>query len=445
MTGSERMMHQLGVVELRQGFSDGRIDLREYVQAMMSYCTAIDPEVDAFAHYDLETISIQLDRLIEFKHLGDPLPALYGVPIGIKDNIDTEDYPTELGLDLAKGRTPSQDAFLVHRLRQAGALVWAKTRTTALATRQPTTTKNPAVPGHSPGGSSSGSAAAVACGMVPASIGTQTVGSVIRPAAFCGVFAYKPTRGLISNEGVLANAPSVDQVGVFARNVVDLAAVAEAMIASPSRASNLVFPRRLYEVCVKAPPLQPRLMFARTPFWDLMEDRAKVAYESLLLSACAFMTELDLPKQVKHVAKWHQDLVDAEQAYHQAEWIHQLDPSEFSLIHAMAERGNQIKASEYLACLARLRQAESSFDEYFDRFDAIVIPSALGPAPAGLESTGDPIMSTLGTFCGLPCMNLPLLQTEEGQPLGLQLIGAPRQDAKLLRTANWLCQALESL
>lgn len=443
MTEARKYCHELGATELVALLEEGKLSLKEYVAAMHEYSSAAQPQVKAYAHYSRDIVDLQVERLEAVRQSGYALPALLGVPVAVKDNIDTEDYPTEYGYAGTSGRTPSQDAYLVHKLRAAGALIWAKSRTTELAYMQPTITENPRVPGHTPGGSSSGSAAAVAAGLVPVAIGTQTNGSVIRPASYCGVFGYKPSRGLIFNGGVLKCSPSLDQVGVFARNVEDLAAVAEAMIGGhETENGRVVFPMNLRQVCTTPPPLPPKLMFARTPMWSRVDARAQSAFEELLEELKDCMAEIALPESVSNALPMHKNVMEAEMHVNLQPLVEAAGGKASVPTLEIIERGSRISAADYLRSHERMGLAAAGFDEYFDHFDAIVTPAALGPAPQGLDSTGDPVMCTVWTYAGLPCISLPLMQTDDGQPLGVQLVGRLNNDGRLLRTARWLVQRL---
>ncbi len=435
----------LSASDLHRMLAEGRFSLEDAVTDLLHHAQATEPELQAFAHLSPEVIGPQVERLLMLKHTGQPLPALYGVPVGVKDNIDTADYPTELGFEGAVGRTPSVDAWLVHRLRAAGALIWGKTRTAELAFLNPGPTTNPRVPGHTPGGSSSGSAAAVAAGLVPVAIGTQTNGSVIRPASFCGVFGFKPSRDLISNRGVLACSPSLDQVGVFARNIEDLARVSEVIIGGHETPSGaLVFPMSLTEVALQEPPLTPKFMFAKTPFWDQVDPAAQVAFEALRDELTDCLTEIDLHPSVAHSVGWLKTVMDAEMTHNLQGFVDPLGDRASTPLKELMQRGRAVSAVDYLEAKRRCDQAAYGFDEFFDHIDAFVVPASLGPAPKGLGSTGNPLMSTIWTFAGLPCISLPLLQTESGHPIGVQLVGAKGQDARLLRTARWLMRRLTS-
>jgi len=443
LSDREKNAHELGVVELTTHLAQGSLGLRDYVDAMHGRYEVLEPEVKAFAHYRRDIVDMQVDSLDALKNAGLPLPRLFGVPIAVKDNIDTRDYPTEYGFAASAGRTPSVDALLVHKLREAGALIWAKSRTTELAYMHPTITENPRAPGHTPGGSSSGSAAAVASGMVAAAIGTQTNGSVIRPASFCGVYGFKPSRGLVFNGGVLPCAPSLDQVGVFARSVEDLAVVSEVMIGGHHLASGQpVFPMDLRRVCEQQPPMPPTLMFARTPMWERLDPRSREAFLALVEELEDCMSEVVLPPSVANAVPLHKTVMEAEMHAHLKQLVAAGGDSASAPTRDLMARGGAILAADYLEALGRMNTAAGAFDEYFDRFDAIVTPATLGPAPHGLDSTGDPVMSTVWTYAGLPCISIPLLQTEDGLPIGVQLVGALRGDARLLRTARWLAQRL---
>lgn len=443
MTSEQKQAHEQGVTELVGHFKQGSLPLLDYVAAMLAYSRAVEPEVKAFAHHDANIVALQTERLEALRAAGAPLPPLFGVPIAVKDNIDTADYPTEWGYAPVSGRTPGVDAYLVHKLREAGALVWAKSRCTELAYMQPTVTENPRAPGYTPGGSSSGSAAAVASGQVPAAIGTQTNGSVIRPASYCGVVGFKPSRGLIFNGGILKGAPSLDQVGVFARSVQDAAAVAEVLVGGHQQESGqLIFPMQLAAICAEEPPLPPKFMFVKTPMWERMDAAAREAFEALADELKDCMVEVELPQSVANALAWHKTIMEAEMHVSLQRLVADNGNQASVPTLDMLARGAQVLAVDYLLAQERMQAAAGGFEEFFEHFDAILTPATLGAAPEGLGSTGDPVMSTLWTFAGLPCITLPLLQTEGGLPLGVQLVGGLRNDARLLRTARWLVNRL---
>jgi Asp-tRNA(Asn)/Glu-tRNA(Gln) amidotransferase A subunit family amidase len=365
---------------------------------------------------------------------------LHGVPVGIKDIIDTADMPTEDGTVLHAGRMPDRDARVVSMLRAAGAVIMGKTVTTELATYSPGKTRNPHDPGHTPGGSSSGSAAAVAAGMVPLAIGSQTNGSVIRPAAYCGVYGFKPTHGLVPRHGVLRQSRTLDQLGVFARTIEDVALGCQQLAGYDERDPDTRPRARVpfLALASEEPPLPPLLAFAETPVWDRAEAETKEAFSELRAALADHVVEIQLPDVAGMAWEWHRTIMEAEMAASfDLEWERGRDRLSESLRNQLA-RGREISALDYQKALARIPLLNAGFGEIFSRCDAIVTPAAAGTAPRGLGSTGDPAFCTLWTLCGMPALNLPLMRGANGLPLGVQLVGERGSDARLLRTARWL-------
>src|SRR5918995_4371157 len=252
----------------------GKISALELTEACLARIAGREPEVQAWAFLDPEHARRQARAADEGRKRGRPLGPLHGIPVGVKDIVDTQDMPTENGTVLHAGRRPSRDASIVSAMRAAGAVILGKTVTTELAVYAPNKTRNPHNPEHTPGGSSSGSAAAVAAGMVPLAIGTQTNGSVIRPASFCGVYGYKPSHGLISRHGILAQSRPLDTVGVMAADLEDLALLAEPLMAYDP-ADPAMRPRArpgLARVLAEDPPVPPKLAFVRSPVWQHAEE-----------------------------------------------------------------------------------------------------------------------------------------------------------------------------
>ena len=348
------------------------------------------------------------------------------MPVGVKDIIDTADMPTENGTVLHAGRRPARDAAVVALLRAAGAVILGKTVTTECATYAAGKTRNPHDPTRTPGGSSSGSAAAVAAGMVPLAIGTQSNASIIRPAAFCGVVGFKPSYGLIPRDGILELSPSLDSVGVFARSLDDIALIAEALAGMPFAAT-----------LNSEPPAAPRLAFVKTPVWDRCDASTHAAFTAMCASLGTQCEEVALPGLTIEAWEWHKTIMEAEMAAQlDHEWTTGRDRLSPSLRDQLA-RGREIRALDYQQALAQVPRLRESLAALFTRFDAILTPATRGTAPP-LESTGDPAFGTLWTLTGLPAISLPLLHGADGLPLGVQLVGARGDDARLLRTARWL-------
>ena len=440
MNQATRPIQEMTALEVREHLLGGRDDVRDFYARLGKFVAAADEQVRAFAHYDDRVVASQAEQLEKQRSAGELPGPLYGVPVGVKDIIDTIDYPTEYGSPIHEGRYAVADAAVVSRLRAAGAVVFGKTVTAEFATFHPGPTRNPHNPAHTPGGSSSGSAAAVAAGMVPVAIGSQTNGSIIRPASYCGVYGFKPSRGLLPRSGVLDQSPSLDQLGVFARNIDDLALVTEVMSGDDGQdpACARQPPRRLYDVAVSDPPLQPKFCFVQTPWWSHVDPEAQEAYEALADLLGDVVDREALPEVVKQAVEWHAHVNEAELAFClQKEWNNSRDRLSPGLRERVSH-GMGISIIDYMTARDRMFHVTHAFEEYFARYDAILCPAALGTAPEGLSSTGNPIMQTVWTFAGLPSLNLPVLHLSNGLPLGVQAVGAYGNDARLLRSARWL-------
>jgi Asp-tRNA(Asn)/Glu-tRNA(Gln) amidotransferase A subunit family amidase len=425
--------------ETRDQLASGSVDVVDFIDRRLAAARAVEGSIHAFASLDEAVIRHQARQLAAVRARGGPLPPLFGLPVAVKDIVDTTDFPTALGSPIHEGRFAAVDATVVRRLRDAGAVIFGKTVTTEFATLHPGPTRNPHDLEHTPGGSSSGSAAAVAAGVVPLAVGTQTNGSMLRPASFCGVYGYKPTLGLLPRTGVFPQSPSLDQIGVFARCIEDLAWVAEPMSGDDGQdsASAGFAPKPLLAVCCSEPPVMPRLCFVRTPWWPQVDEQARAAYEGFIERLKGLVTVVDMPTIVEKTPQWIVTVNEAELAFAlQREYrdhAEALSPG----LRQRVERGRAIPVLDYLVARSRMPEVTRAFDAHFADFDAILCPAALGAAPRGLGSTGNPIMQTVWSFSGLPALSLPLLQTA-GLPLGVQVVGARHDDARLLRTARWL-------
>lgn len=420
---------------------EGVVTSVEVVQACLARVREVDGRVQAWAFLDPEHALAQARAADEHRLSGQAIGALHGVPVGLKDIIDTADMPTENGSVLHAGRTPSRDASVVARLRAAGAVILGKTVTTEFATRTPGKTRNPHDPAHTPGGSSSGSAAAVAAGMVPLALGSQTTGSTIRPASYCGAYGFKPTHGLIPRHGMFQLSRTLDHVGLFARNVEDIALLLEELAAhderDPDSRPRARVPYRA--VAAEEPPLTPMFAFVKTSLWDRVDADAREAFAELVAHLGDRVEELELVTPSDEMLEWQRAIGGAEIAINlRREWDKGRDKLSPAL-RARIEQGREVRAVDYLRALGRIPELNASLTELFEqRYDAILTPAAFGTAPKGLESTGDPAFCALWTLCGMPALNVPLMQGANGLPLGVQLVGARHRDAQLLRTARWL-------
>jgi Asp-tRNA(Asn)/Glu-tRNA(Gln) amidotransferase A subunit family amidase len=430
----------LDTVELRDRLARGALRAVDLAEACLARVAKHEGEVRAWAWMDPDHVRARARSMDARRQSGAAVGPLHGLPVGLKDIIDTRGIPTENGTPIDRGRVPDRDATVVHRLRAAGALLLGKTVTTECAFLHPGPTRNPWNLGHTPGGSSSGSAAAVAAGMVPLAIGTQTGGSVIRPASYCGVVGYKPSFGMISRQGILPQSPSLDTVGVFAQSVGGAALLAQALAghdpADPATEAVPVPP--LLDIALQAPPVQPTFAVVELPGSDDADGEVRQALDELAeaLGDQAFRT--GLPDIFAEAAAQRElvNLAEMSKCYyaHERRGRSLMSPE---LTSAM-DRGKAVLARDYLAALDWPGVLNAGLEQIFQRCDAILCAAAPSPAPVGFASTGSSIFNGLWTFCGTPAVTIPLFRHSTGLPMGLQLVGPRGQDGRLLRVANWL-------
>jgi Asp-tRNA(Asn)/Glu-tRNA(Gln) amidotransferase A subunit family amidase len=435
----------LSALDAARLLRDGEIKSEDLVGACLDRIAEVDGPIEAWTSLDRDHALAQARMLDARRAAGAALGPLHGLPVGVKDIIDTEDLPTENGTVLDAGREPRDDAAVVALLREAGAVIMGKTVTTELAVYGPGKTRNPHNPGHTPGGSSSGSAAAVAAQMVPLAVGTQTNGSVIRPAAYCGVYGFKPTHGLISRTGILRQSPPLDTVGVFGRSVEDVALIAETIAAYDERdpASRMRARPRLLETARQDAPMEPVFAFAKTAAWDQTTSDTREAFAELADFLGGSCDEIALPPPFESAHDIHRTIMCADFAKNFAGYYRRGADKLSDSLRGMIEEGQRTLAVDYSVAVDWIELLNAGLDEVFGRYDAIVTPAAPGEAPAGLQSTGNPIFCTLWTLCGTPAITLPLMQGDSGLPIGVQLVGRRGDDARLLRTARWLVEQVE--
>jgi Asp-tRNA(Asn)/Glu-tRNA(Gln) amidotransferase A subunit family amidase len=412
-------------------------------EALVSACLARiaerEPIVQAWAHLDPQLALAQARAADAAQQSRQPLGPLHGVPVGIKDIIDTADWPTENGTPIFAGRRPAEDASVVRQLKAAGAVILGKTVTTELAFFGPGKTRNPRDPERTPGGSSSGSAAAVADFHVPLALGTQTAGSVLRPAAYCGCIGWKPTFGLVSRTGVLGQSPPLDTIGAFARSVEDIALITDCLMAPDANDAGMG-PRlegSLRDALAGKKKEAPRLAFVRTPAWELGDSAMQKALEGFVSVVDPLVEEVGLPEtfadileaqrtvQFHDIAKNYGPLADA-------------NPGTISAkLAEVIGLGRRVTAEDYEAALAHREPLYAELSTLLARYDAILTPAAAGVAPKGLASTGIPAFNGQWTYLGVPAISLPLLEAD-GLPLGVQLVGRRGEDGSLLALGQWM-------
>ena len=432
---------QLSAFRAAEAIREGEWTSEELVEACLARIDEQEEQIGAWEHLDKEFALTQAREADRARGEGKALGPFHGVPVGIKDVIDTAGLPTENGSPLHKGRRPTEDAALVSLLKNAGAVIMGKTVTTEFAVYSPGKTKNPHDPNRTPGGSSSGSAASVASYMVPAAVGTQTNGSVIRPASYCGVCGFKPTFGSISRYGMLPQSRPIDHVGLFGRSVEDLAFLGDQLMVFDARDPDMR-PRaapRLRETAASEPPVAPRFAFVKTPVWDQADEDAQAAFEELAAHLGEeIVEEVELPEPFNNAIEWHQIILESNLARN-FEMEYERGKDKISdLLCKMIERGQKYLAVDYTRAVEKVPVLNGLLGEMFERFDALLTPPAPGQAPLGLGATGNPVFCTIWTLCGTPAVTLPLMKGADGMPLGIQLVGPKGDDARLLRTARWL-------
>ncbi|MDG2462672.1 MAG: amidase, partial [Planktomarina sp.] len=432
--------YTLTATEAVQAIASGRLSSVDLVKSCLAQIADTDASINAWAYLDPESALAQAVECDRIRKAGLGTGPLHGLPVGLKDVIDTRDMPTQRGTDIFKDRQPDKDARLVERLRESGAVIMGKTVTTELAFVHANDTRNPHNPEHSPGGSSSGSAAAVAACHVPLAVGTQTNGSVIRPASFCGTFGFKPTRGVISRAGVLKTSDSLDQVGCFGRSLEDVALLTDAL-AGYDQADSCSFARPRPQMRAGAQaeaPVAPDLVWFNLPFYDRLSPDAHEGMEAVLDVLGPRITRMAAADTLANLVAVQARIHEYEICQHQAAVFDANFEDLSRELQLIVARGRKISEAEYTDALAVKASAQTFFDELFVEFDAIIAPCATGEAPKFGSGTGDPIFCTLWTLAGLPCVSLPLLVGDNNLPIGVQLIGPIEKDDRLLRTARWL-------
>ena len=403
----------------------------EVVAACLERIDDRDADVRAWTTIDADYARSQA-RALDSGPIRGPL---HGVPIGVKDIIATAALPTQYGSPIYAGHEPKRDAACVSAALAAGAIVLGKTATTEFAFLAPTTTTNPRNPAHTPGGSSSGSAAAIADGMVPLAFGTQTAGSVIRPASFCGIVGYKPTFGTIDRAGVKLIAESLDTVGVLTRTVSDAALLASAITGNGS----LLRPEFAFD--------ELRIGFCRTDDWKDVDPATASILESAverLAAGGALVSPIELPSAFGKLQQAHAAIQGYEAARNlKLEYEQHRSRLSPDLV-AMLDAGAAVSDEQYTASTQLVNACRERLAEIFGACHVLVTASATGEAPRGLGSTGNPVMNRIWTALHAPCISVPAGRGRNGLPVGLQIIGRPGDDAAALVAAAWIERRLQT-
>ena len=436
---------RLSATDLAARIRAGETTSEELVTACLERIGELEANIQAWAHINPDYALEQARNADNELKRGQATGPLHGIPVGVKDIFDTGDMPTEDGTVLHVGRTPAYDATAVGLLRAAGAVIMGKTVTTELATYAPGKTRNPHDPNRTPGGSSSGSAAAVAAGMVPLAIGSQTNGSVIRPASYWGVHGYKPSHGLIPRYRMLRQSGKLDQIGVFARSTEDAALIGETLMAFDDRDPD-TRPRArpaLVKTALADPPLPPRFALVKSPVWDSADTDVQEGFAELTEHLGDRASPVELPDIFRNAVEWHQIIMETDIALSFEREYRAGGDKLSNNLRQMIERGRGYRAVDYNHAAAQIPLLRNALGDICEEYDAVITPAATGEAPAGLESTGSPIFCTLWTLCGCPAITLPILQGSSGMPIGVQLTSCKGDDARLLRNARWLTEEVE--
>jgi Asp-tRNA(Asn)/Glu-tRNA(Gln) amidotransferase A subunit family amidase len=412
----------LSACDLARRIEAGTLTPRAVVEMCAEAIAAHEREIGAFTALDIDAARRAADGLAS-------LP-LRGLPVGMKDIFDTVDFPTAYGSPIYAGHRPKSDAAMVMAVRRAGGIILGKTVTTEFASLQPAGTRNPRNPAHTPGGSSSGSAAAIAAGMLPIAFGSQTGGSVIRPAAYCGVAGYKPSFRLLPTIGMKAFSWSLDTVGIFGAGVADVAFAAAASTGRDLRPD--------------ATANAPTIALLRT-LWSEATPDMQAAVESAAQLAEAIgarVTDIVLPEIFEEAMRCHRIVQDHEAyralAYEYDRHRDQLGP----MLIEQLDRAAAITTDQYDEARRTTRRARQAFADLMAKTDIILTPSAPGAAPRGLGSTGVPTFNRLWTLLGPPCINVPGLADNDGLPLGVQVVGRFARDKVALQAAHFVEKAL---
>jgi len=430
----------LPVHELVKQVKDAKLTSVEICQAYIDRINKFEKDVKAWVHFDKKLLLERAEEADNYRKSGKPTGPLHGIPVALKDIIGTYDMPTECGTVLRKGKTQSQNAEIVDLLKSAGAIIMGKTATSELAYLGPSETRNPHDYNRTPGGSSSGSAAVIAAHMAPLSIGSQTGGSVIRPASYCGVVGYKPSYGLISRNGVLRTSYALDHIGVFGKTVEDVALLAKVLIKKDSYDEATVYysAEDMLEVCRKEPLFEPKFIFYKTDSWKKVDKKSRESFEFFIKAFKKNIEVFDTPSYFKDINKYHQIIHETDLSNNFQDYYKKSKNKLSKEMQSAISRGMKYSAKEYTEAIDFMKRSYESYNEVFEDYHGVLSPCSTGVADKGLKSTGSADFNRFWSFMGVPAIALPLLQGENNLPLGVQLIGDKYDDQRFLGIARWL-------
>ena len=430
----------LSLEELALKIKDAQLSSVEVCEKYIERINKFEKDVKAWAHFDKKVLLEKAAEADEHRKSGKPVGSLHGVPIAVKDIIGTVDMPTECGTVIRKGKSYSQNAEIIDLIHSSGAIVMGKTATSELAYLGPSSTTNPHDKTRTPGGSSSGSAASVASFMAPASVGSQTGGSIIRPASYCGVVGYKPSYGLISRNGVLRTSYSLDHIGMFGRKVEDVAMLAKVLIKKDKfdPATIHYSTENILNETKKGPLFEPKFIFYKTDHWKIIDKKSKESFEYFIKSFKKNIEIFDTPSYFKDIHKYHQIIHETDLANNFSVYFKKFKKKLSKYMQDAIVKGNKYSAKEYAEAIDFMKRSYESYQEVFEDYHGVLSPSSPGVAPKGLKSTGTAEFNKVWSYLGTPCISLPLLEGENNLPLGVHLIGDKYDDHRFLGVAKWL-------
>jgi Asp-tRNA(Asn)/Glu-tRNA(Gln) amidotransferase A subunit family amidase len=416
----------------------------EVANSFIERIEEFEKKVHAWAFFDKTSFLEKAKEADDWRLSGKPLGPLHGLPVAIKDIFKTDDMPTGYGTPIKEGQRSKNESEVVKLLKNAGAIIMGKTVTTELAYFDPGKTTNPNDYSRTPGGSSSGSAAAVASFMAPVAIGSQTNGSMIRPASYCGVIGYKPSYGLISRSGVLRLSFLLDQIGIFGRTIEDMGLISKIIMSKdPKDKSTRTYPTENMESSVlQDHPFDPKFVFVQTPKWKNLDDDSKKAFDKLRKKLEKNVVDFQDPSSFEKIFEYQQVIMETDMA-HNLSYFYEAHKNKIGKkLREAIERGQSYKSKDYAEAVDNIETIYDNMSELFNHFHAIITPATTGEAPKGLAHTGSPEFCTIWTYLGMPSISLPILEGSNKMPIGVQVVGEKFDDVRFLRSANWLFKKL---
>ena len=429
----------IATLELLRSLQAGGQKVQEVCELVLQGTGKVEPKLHAFASLEPKLVLEAAQALDTFRLSGRPVGALHGLPIVLSDLIETKQQPTTNGTKIDTAKRGSKDSAVAERLKASGAVLLGKTRVSELGVVTPPETLHPTSLTHRPGNSASGAAAAIAAGLSPMGIGLESCGSVLRPAAYCGIYGMQPSHGSISRRGILPLVPTLDTVGLLGRSLADLALLGDVLYGYDDQDSStrLGTAPRLLETCLSKVPVKPTIAFLELPFIPADEEtQGALAELEEVLGDQAF--RVGLPSLFEEGLAAHDLIVKAELSRTLRHYWDRGKEGLSDALQRLLAEGSEIRAKEYLEALDWVKVLRSGLEEILQRCDAFIVPATFGTAPRLDNPEESTRFQALWNLCGMPVLSVPLFQSASGMPLGVQLVGPPAGEARLLRTAHWL-------